>query len=714
MEARAAIASLAASVTEDELEAAVLCRVDGLTQPEAAGCWGSRRGRSGGSSIGSTSGPRPSERSGLMTPKTMDVPRSRSTSTGRRTDRDAAGAAPRGVRAVPRVPREPRDNLRGPAAPCRVRPGSRRPPLGASRRRARALALAAGVALFVRGGDRRAGVRRGEGDTGGAAPRAPRGEDEDMGRPLAVRPGDALALRVGCEGLGHVAVAPPGGAGGALSEPRARHGGAAAVHARGGRAAGRRARCRHQQGHSTTGAQRPVVEPLVAHHDGDRLAARHGVDDEGEGQRLGRGRASGVGDPLPAPPLRRCDGNAIQSLAGHAEGERISRPNRGAPIPDPGARLAVNEHLHGRGPLDADVLPLGRSPSYEQQDARRERDRGGNRRGNRPAALVAHPGAERQGRPNVAERLEAFEVTPASRAFGEVLLEDGVRGSPGRPVHVERERRHVRIGLRRHDDSSFRNGRVRSSNRSSIRRTVLSETPSTVAASGCGRPSMRQSTAAAARLPARIRRARRWSPSPRRKRVRRSSRVRRRRSLHPRRSVADRAGRQWRDVSQCGTATPSPNADRRPPRPTSTNEGTPPVRRPPRRAPDRAAVGTWHERAGESVRRRGRSRSSNSRKVALPWTNGEALPIRPPCRHSSPPDRPAGRRGVPPGDPSGDLWRRARIGAGGEASRRRAAAWQGASLRGCPSYVETAGRPPAGARIDGSRESSRPRRRAQT
>ncbi len=34
--ARAAIAKLAGSVPEDELEAAVLCRVDGLPQPEAA------------------------------------------------------------------------------------------------------------------------------------------------------------------------------------------------------------------------------------------------------------------------------------------------------------------------------------------------------------------------------------------------------------------------------------------------------------------------------------------------------------------------------------------------------------------------------------------------------------------------------------------------------------------------------------------------------
>ncbi len=34
--ARAAIASLAASVPEDELSAAVLCRVDCLSQPEAA------------------------------------------------------------------------------------------------------------------------------------------------------------------------------------------------------------------------------------------------------------------------------------------------------------------------------------------------------------------------------------------------------------------------------------------------------------------------------------------------------------------------------------------------------------------------------------------------------------------------------------------------------------------------------------------------------
>ena len=36
VEARATIASLAASVPEDELSAAVLCRVDGLPQPEAA------------------------------------------------------------------------------------------------------------------------------------------------------------------------------------------------------------------------------------------------------------------------------------------------------------------------------------------------------------------------------------------------------------------------------------------------------------------------------------------------------------------------------------------------------------------------------------------------------------------------------------------------------------------------------------------------------
>jgi len=36
LEARAVIASLAASVPEDELSAAVLCRVDGLPQPEAA------------------------------------------------------------------------------------------------------------------------------------------------------------------------------------------------------------------------------------------------------------------------------------------------------------------------------------------------------------------------------------------------------------------------------------------------------------------------------------------------------------------------------------------------------------------------------------------------------------------------------------------------------------------------------------------------------
>jgi RNA polymerase sigma-70 factor (ECF subfamily) len=36
VEARAAIAALAASVPEDELAAAVLCRVDGLPQPEAA------------------------------------------------------------------------------------------------------------------------------------------------------------------------------------------------------------------------------------------------------------------------------------------------------------------------------------------------------------------------------------------------------------------------------------------------------------------------------------------------------------------------------------------------------------------------------------------------------------------------------------------------------------------------------------------------------
>jgi RNA polymerase sigma-70 factor (ECF subfamily) len=36
LEARAVIASLAAAVPEDELSAAVLCRVDGLPQPEAA------------------------------------------------------------------------------------------------------------------------------------------------------------------------------------------------------------------------------------------------------------------------------------------------------------------------------------------------------------------------------------------------------------------------------------------------------------------------------------------------------------------------------------------------------------------------------------------------------------------------------------------------------------------------------------------------------
>jgi DNA-directed RNA polymerase specialized sigma24 family protein len=36
VEARAAIARLAAEVPEDELSAAVLCRVDGLSQPEAA------------------------------------------------------------------------------------------------------------------------------------------------------------------------------------------------------------------------------------------------------------------------------------------------------------------------------------------------------------------------------------------------------------------------------------------------------------------------------------------------------------------------------------------------------------------------------------------------------------------------------------------------------------------------------------------------------
>ena len=36
VEARAAIASLASSVPEDELAAAVLCRIDGLPQPEAA------------------------------------------------------------------------------------------------------------------------------------------------------------------------------------------------------------------------------------------------------------------------------------------------------------------------------------------------------------------------------------------------------------------------------------------------------------------------------------------------------------------------------------------------------------------------------------------------------------------------------------------------------------------------------------------------------
>jgi RNA polymerase sigma-70 factor (ECF subfamily) len=40
VEARAAIASLASSVTEDELEVAVLCRVDCLSQPEAAGVLG--------------------------------------------------------------------------------------------------------------------------------------------------------------------------------------------------------------------------------------------------------------------------------------------------------------------------------------------------------------------------------------------------------------------------------------------------------------------------------------------------------------------------------------------------------------------------------------------------------------------------------------------------------------------------------------------------
>jgi RNA polymerase sigma-70 factor (ECF subfamily) len=40
IEARAAIAALAKSVPEDELEAAVLCRVDGMAQPEAAGVLG--------------------------------------------------------------------------------------------------------------------------------------------------------------------------------------------------------------------------------------------------------------------------------------------------------------------------------------------------------------------------------------------------------------------------------------------------------------------------------------------------------------------------------------------------------------------------------------------------------------------------------------------------------------------------------------------------
>lgn len=40
VEARAAIASLAESVPEDELAAAVLCRVDGLPQPEAAAVLG--------------------------------------------------------------------------------------------------------------------------------------------------------------------------------------------------------------------------------------------------------------------------------------------------------------------------------------------------------------------------------------------------------------------------------------------------------------------------------------------------------------------------------------------------------------------------------------------------------------------------------------------------------------------------------------------------
>jgi RNA polymerase sigma-70 factor (ECF subfamily) len=40
VEARATIASLAASVPQEELEVAVLCRVDGLAQPEAAAILG--------------------------------------------------------------------------------------------------------------------------------------------------------------------------------------------------------------------------------------------------------------------------------------------------------------------------------------------------------------------------------------------------------------------------------------------------------------------------------------------------------------------------------------------------------------------------------------------------------------------------------------------------------------------------------------------------
>jgi hypothetical protein len=76
-----------------------------------------------------------------------------------------------------------------------------------------AVAMAAGVILFVRGRERGAGDYVGVKGTPGVQLLVHREEETHIwdGR-SPVHPGDGLALRVACEGLGHVVVAAPEGA----------------------------------------------------------------------------------------------------------------------------------------------------------------------------------------------------------------------------------------------------------------------------------------------------------------------------------------------------------------------------------------------------------------------------------------------------------------------------------------------------------------------